>query len=39
MKDGGTSTFYGDNVAAAMEDLKKYNDKLQEGLMAVEDIQ
>ena len=34
----GYSTFYGDNKAQALEDLKKYNDELMDSMMAVEDL-
>ena len=35
---GGYSEIYGDNMAAAMEDLKNYNDELMSSLEEVEDL-
>ena len=36
--NGGFSNIYGDNLAAAADDLKKYNDELMEALEDVQDI-
>lgn len=35
---GGTSSVYGDNKAAALEDLKKYADELMDNLESVEEL-
>ena len=39
MKQGGTSSIYEDDYKRALDDLKKYNDELQNGLIEVQDIQ
>ena len=38
IKNTGTSSVYGDNMSAAVEDLKKYNDSLMENLEDAQDI-
>lgn len=38
IKNTGTSSVYGDNMSAAVEDLKKYNDSLMENLEGAQDI-
>ena len=38
IKNTGTSSVYGDNMSAAAEDLKKYNDSLIENLEDAQDI-
>ena len=38
IKNTGTSSIYGDNMSAAVEDLKKYNDNLMENLEDSQDI-
>ena len=38
IKNTGTSSVYGDNMSAAVEDLKKYNDNLMENLEDAQDI-
>ena len=38
IRNGGFSQIYGDNLAAAQEDLKKYNDELMNALEEAQDV-
>ena len=38
VRNGGFSQIYGDNLAAAQEDLKKYNDELMKALEEAQDV-